>query len=167
MQSNAEHCIKAIKETLSISYETDLIIDPCAENEGAMFLGHTDGLAWLSLFCDPKPLRAEIKEADLLSTDFQYFDKTILAGLWYDAIHVVSCPPSHLIEKFITTMCKFAQSVSFLSIEKPGKHIFPPNFFLMYEEKMMMNKTSYYFQIWVVSTLTHPMRLAPHPLNEI
>jgi len=153
MQSIAEYCIKTIKETLYISYEKDLLLDPCAENGGTLFLGQTESLARLSLFCDPKPLRAEIKEADLLSIDFNYFDKTTLAGLWYNAIHVISFPPPHLIEKFIDATCKFAQSVSFLSTENPKPNICPPNFFLIHQEKIILNKTSYYFHIWIKADL--------------
>lgn len=149
----AQHCIKAIKETLFISYEKDLIIDPCAQNEEGLFLKPIDALVRFSLFYDKEPKHTHISAADLLTTDFDYFEKTRLAGLWYDAIHVVSCPPPHLIEQFVTATCKFAQSVSFLSSVKPGKHTFPPNFFLMYEEKIMLNKTPYYFQIWIKADL--------------
>ena len=149
----AQHCIKTIKDTLFISYDKDLIIDPCAQNEDVIFLKYIDSLVHFSLFYDKQPKHTHISEADLLTINFDYFEKTRLSGLWYDAIHVVSCPPPHLIEQFVTATCKFAQSVSFLSLEKPGKHTFPPNFFLMYEEKVLLNKTSYYFQIWIKADL--------------
>ena len=138
-------CIKCIKNKLYISYDLDLIIDPCAQN--GEFIEGLSTLARTTLFYDKAPNNSHphIRQADFLTIDFARFDKTFLAGLWYDDIHVIGCPPADQIGDFIKACCKFGKSVSF--ILPVGQAIcFPPNFQLIHEEKF--DNIPYVFQIW-------------------
>ena len=149
-------CIKCIKNKLYISYDLDLIIDPCAQN--GEFVEGLSTLARNTLFYDKAPNNPHIKQADFLTIDFLRFDKTFLAGLWYDDIHVIGCSPANQIYDFIEACCKFGQSVSFLLPygplhlpKKDYKVYFPPNFQLLHEEKI--NNIPYVFQIWLKTDL--------------
>ena len=151
-------CIKCIKNKLYISYDLDLIIDPCAQN--GEFVEGLLTLARNTLFYDKAPNNPHphIREADFLTIDFARFDKTFLSGLWYDDIHVIGCPPPDQIGDFIKACCKFGQSVSFLLPygplhlpKKDYKVYFPPNFQLLHEEKI--NNIPYVFQIWLKTDL--------------
>ena len=149
-------CIKCIKNKLYISYDLDLIIDPCAQN--GEFVEGLQTLARSTLFYDKAPNNPHIRPVDMLTIDFVRFDKTFLAGLWYDDIHVVGCPPLDQITDFIKACCKFGQSVSFILPygplhlpKKDYKVYFPPNFRLLHEEKF--DNIPYVFQIWLKTDL--------------
>jgi len=149
-------CIKCIKDKLYISYDLDLIIDPCAQN--GEFVEGLQTLARNTLFYDKAPNNPHIRPVDILTIDFVRFDKTFLAGLWYDDIHVVGCPPANHIGEFIKACCKFGQSVSFILPygplhlpKKDYKVYFPSNFQLLHEEKF--DNIPYVFQIWIKTDL--------------
>ena len=140
-------CIKCIKNKLYISYDLDLIIDPCAQN--GEFVESLQTLARNTLFYDKAPnnWHPHIKQADFLTIDFARFDKTFLAGLWYDDIHVIGCPQVDQIGDFIKACCKFGQSVSFILPQNKCIDCFPSNFQLLHEEKF--DNIPYVFQIWI------------------
>lgn len=151
-------CIKCINNKLYISYDLDLIIDPCAQN--GEFVEGLSTLARNTLFYEKEPNNSHprIRQADFLTIDFARFDKTFLAGLWYDDIHVIGCPPLDQIGDFIKACCKFGQSVSFLLPygplhlpKKDYKVYFPLNFQLLHEEKF--DNIPYVFQIWLKTDL--------------
>ena len=142
-------CIKCIKNKLYISYDSDLVIDICAQN--GEFIEELSTLARTTLFYDKAPRQSQIRQVDFLTIDFARFDKTFLAGLWYDDIHVVGCPPLDQIEEFINACCKFGKSVSFILPQTKSIVYFPPNFQLLHEEKF--DNIPYVFQIWIKTDL--------------
>jgi len=138
-------CIKCINNKLYISYDLDLIIDPCAQN--GEFVEGLQTLARNTLFYDKAPNNPHIRQADFLTIDFARFDKTFLAGLWYDDIHVIGCPPLDQIGDFIKACCKFGQSVSFILPQTKCIDCFPSNFQLLHAENF--DNIPYVFQIWI------------------
>ena len=125
----SNECIKHIKDHLHISYDRDLIIDPHAGNEH--FMEGIRTLSKLNLFYNKSPTHSEVLPLDFLQIDFARYDKTFLSGLWYDDVHVICYPPPELAEQFITSACKFAESVS-LVMPKKAQYTFPLNYQRMF-----------------------------------
>jgi hypothetical protein len=67
---------------------------------------------------------------DFLSIDFQQFDKTILAGLWYDDIHIISCPRPDEVGQFLKKCSEFAETISFI-LPKDYVSLIVPNYYLL------------------------------------
>jgi hypothetical protein len=138
-------CIKHIKDHLHISYDKDLIIDPNANDES--FMDGIQTLSRLTLFYNKNPIHENVMPLDFLQIDFARYDKTFLSGLWYDDVHVISCPPPELAEQYIRMACTFAQSVSFI-LPKNAPIAFPKNYFCLVNTQFSKDMV---FQIWLKS----------------
>ncbi len=130
MTSLIELSINYIKNTLAISYEKDIILDPCA-GKGDLI----DGIDSLAKFTFHYQVYSDITNKkimplDFLSVDFQQFDKTILAGLWYDDIHIISCPRPDEVGRFLKKCSEFADTISFI-LPKTYLSIIVPNYYLL------------------------------------
>jgi hypothetical protein len=139
-----EQIIKQIKDHLMISYDKDLIIDPNAVDES--FMEGVQSLAKMALFYHKSPVHDNVLPLDFLQIDFDRYDKTFLAGLWYDDVHVISEPPPKQAEEFIIAACKFAQSVSVI-IPKQAQYAFPTNYQRLFTHDLPNKNTV--FQIWL------------------
>jgi hypothetical protein len=110
--------INYIKNVLQISFDKDIIIDPCA-GKGDLMNG-IDFLARFTFHYQTYSIKSEslleqrIMPLDFLSIDYQQFDKTALAGLWYDKVHIISCPPENDIAQFLKKCSEFADTISFI-----------------------------------------------------
>ena len=144
----AEECVSYIKNNLHISRETDLIIDFTADQ--GLFISGAQSLVNAVLFYDKaaEPLHPAIASFDFLTPAFNFdkFNKTYLAGLWFDDIHVQGCPPAEDAQQCIEVAVTFAQSISFLLPIK-GHYTFPSNFHCLF--RMDMPKKNKVFQIWL------------------
>jgi hypothetical protein len=120
-----DQIIKHLKDNLMISYDKDLIIDPHANND--TFIEGLQSLVKMSLFYNKNPVDENVLPLDFLQIDFDRFNKTFLAGLWFDDVHVISQPPPEQAEQFIEAACKFAGSVSFI-MPKAAQYAFPSNY---------------------------------------
>ena len=127
-----------------ISYDKDLIIDPNAVDES--FMEGVQSLAKMALFYHKSPVHDNVLPLDFLQIDFDRYDKTFLAGLWYDDVHVISEPPPKQAEEFIIAACKFAQSVSVI-IPKQAQYAFPTNYQRLFTHELPNKNTV--FQIWL------------------
>ena len=124
--------INYINNTLHISFEKDIIIDPCAGkgdlidgiNSLANFTFHYEAYSNKS-FADKN-----ITPLNFLSVDFKQFDKTVLAGLWYDNVHIISCPPMEEEGYYLNKCSEFADTISFIL---PKNYISPiiSNYYLL------------------------------------
>lgn len=153
-QTIYDQCINDIRHNLLHNFRadtmcTDICIDPCAGNGD--FIDGIKSLPIISLFFDAnKPIHPSIQQHDFLSVDFNKFDKTILAGLWYDKIHIIGCPPDNTAEQLIQKMCEFAYSISFI-IPQGLDHAFSPQYKLLFSKEIptMPNQNDKkVFQIW-------------------
>ena len=144
--SETQDCmIKNIKEHLMISFEKDLIIDPNANDASLMDAILT--LTKMALFYNKYPIDDNVMPLDFLNLDFDRFNKTILAGFWFDVVHIISRPPPEQAVQFIKAACKFAESVSYI-MPKQAQYAFPLSYQCLFsmdlpEEKDMV------FQIWL------------------
>ena len=110
---------KTINNVLHISFEKDIIIDPCAGN--GLMIEAIDTLTKFTFHYQAYSrqqsqslLHKKIDPLDFLTIDYQQFDKTVLAGLWYDKVHVISCPPESDILHFLNKCSEFADTISFI-----------------------------------------------------
>jgi hypothetical protein len=110
---------KTINNVLQISFEKDIIIDPCAGN-GSM-IEAIDSLTQFTFYYQAYSrqqseslLHKKIDPIDFLTIDYQQFDKTVLAGLWYNKVHVISCPAESEITHFLNKCSEFADTISFI-----------------------------------------------------
>jgi hypothetical protein len=141
-----DQCIKHIKDHLYISYDTDLIIDPNAENND--FIKGIQDLAKMTLLYNISPIDDDVLPLNFLNINFEKYDKTFLSGLWYDDIHVISFPPPNEVQEFINASCKFAQSISFIMPNKSTPYIFPLSYRRVFTSNLF-NKEDMIFQIWM------------------
>ena len=145
-----EQCIKDIKEHLYIA-KTDLIIDPCAGCSN--FVIAIQNLPATSLFYSAEHNRlshSSIQPLDFLTVDFNQFDKTVLSGLWYDYVHIISYPPDHIAPSFIKKCCEFADSISFILPLGLDEH-FTKEYRKVFSRELPLhdkNKLKKVFQIW-------------------
>ena len=146
---DSEQCMKYIKDNLYICYERDLIIDPCACAHNEAFINGIDPLAHLTIFYNAQPnALAKIKPLDFLNLDYEKYDKTILAGLWYNDVHIISAPPISEAATLITACCKFAKSISIIVPNDELNHLFSPAYRLSFSAKLADPIISL-FQIWI------------------
>jgi hypothetical protein len=101
--------ITYINNVLHIVYDKDIIIDPCASNDDLISM--IDTLAQFTFHYD---MNKKVNSLDFLSLDFQQFDKTVLAGLWYDKVHIISRPQPEMIGQFLKKCSEFADTISFI-----------------------------------------------------
>jgi hypothetical protein len=151
MDSIVYQCIQQVKLQVHLSYEKDIFIDFTA-GEGLFISGVIERLAGRSLFYDVNNSKGHphILIYDFLNPTFNFaiFDKTYLAGLWYDDIHVIGCPPADKVARSIEVASTFAQSISFLLPNKPH-YAFP----LSYKRLCSIDVPgkNMIFQIWLKS----------------
>jgi hypothetical protein len=140
----AATCIQYIKKNIPqmIRFETDLIIDPNAGH--GVFMEGIDSLTRLALYYDIDPQHPHVKQLDFLNFDFVRADRTFLSGLWYDCVHVISCPPfgtaPHYTPavKFIETACTFAQTIAFI-LPRATLSAFSPNYTCVFQIELPHN----------------------------
>lgn len=149
-------CCEKIKETLFISYDNDMIIEPSCGN-GA-FIDEIKNLVKTYSFFDLAPEHDEIQQLDFLTYTSL---KTNLKK-----IHVIGNPPfgrqSSLALKFIRKACEFASSFSFIlpkSFKKQSlQNKIPLTFHLLKEidlpkNSFLLDRKEYdvpcVFQIWI------------------
>ena len=137
-------CVKYIKNTLHISFEKDIIIDPCA-GKGEL-VDAIDSLANFTFHYQiySKSTNKKIIPLDFLSVDFKQYDQTILAGLWYDNIHIISCPRPDEVGQHIKKCGEFAETISFI-LPKNYLSIILPNYHLLLSEQL---NEEYILKIW-------------------
>jgi hypothetical protein len=151
MKEIIELCVQTVYTHLHLSYNNDIFIDFTAGQ--GLFIGDVEKyLVNRLLVYDNAPWpcggHPDIAFYDFLDPAFNFakFDKTYLAGLWYDEVHVISMPPPDKIERCIEVASTFAQSISFLLPNKTT-YTFPPNY------KNIINKEfkeqNLVFQTWL------------------
>lgn len=145
MDTLSEQFIMYIKSHLHISYDKDLIIDPCATQPA--FMEGVQSLAKMVLFYNKNPTLPRVNELDFLQLDFDRYNKTFLSGLWFNDVHIMSQPPPEQAEQFIQVACSFAESVS-LVLPKKAQHMFPPSYRQLFS-KDLPEKDDMAFQIWL------------------
>jgi len=109
-------CLNYIKTIIDVSYEKDIIIDPCA-GKGDL-LEPINTLSRYNFHYDINPTKARVKALDFSKVDYERFDKTILAGLWYDKVHAISYPSENDALSYIQKCEEFANTISFLIPKK-------------------------------------------------
>jgi hypothetical protein len=139
---NITECVNYIKDSLHISYEKDIIIDPCAVK--GVLIKELDGLVRYSFYYDVETNHPAIELLDFLHVDFQKFDKTILAGLWYDKVHVISYPSDLDALSYLQKCAEFADTISFIMPEKYAA-ITLGNYELLFKKEI---KNDYSVNIW-------------------
>jgi hypothetical protein len=130
-ESIINNAINYINKTLQISFEKDIIIDPCA-GKGELI----NGINFLARFT--------FMPLDFLSVDFQQFDKTVLAGLWYDNVHIISCPPVETVGEYLKKCSEFAETISFILPKNYLSPILSKHYLLLSAE---LDET-YMLKIW-------------------
>lgn len=113
---NITECVNYIKNSLHISYEKDIIIVPCAVK--GILIKELDGLVRYSFYYDVEVNHPEVELMNFLHVDFKKFDKTILAGLWYDKVHIISFPSDLDTESYLQKCAEFADTISFIMPKK-------------------------------------------------
>jgi hypothetical protein len=110
-----------ISNEIEISYENDISINPCA-GKGEF----VDALETLTKFNfhyenfdendDDKThfKHPRITSLNFLDLDYSKYDKTILSGLWYNKVHIISHPPEAKANLFIEACSQFANTMSFI-----------------------------------------------------
>ena len=140
------NAINYINKTLQISFEKDIIIDPCA-GKGELING-IDFLARSTFHYDTYSNNIQsnkkIMPLDFLSIDFQQFDKTVLAGLWYDNVHIISCPPIETVGEYLKKCSEFADTISFILPKNYLSPILSKHYLLLSAE---LDET-YMLKIW-------------------
>ena len=144
MNTLYDQLIMHIKSHVHICFDKDLIIDPHAKEPA--FMKGIESLAKMVLFYNIRPTLARVNELDFLHLDFDKFNKTLLSGLWFDDVHIVSQPPPEQAEQFIEMACKFAESVS-LVMPKKAQYAFPTNYQRLFSKDLP--EKDMVFQIWL------------------
>lgn len=139
---NITECINYIKNSLYISYDKDIIIDPCAVK--GILIKELDGLVLYSFYYDVEANHPAIELLDFLTVDFQKFDKTILSGLWYDKVHIISYPSDLNALSYLQKCAEFADTISFILLEKYAS-ITLVNYDLLFKKQI---KDDYSVNIW-------------------
>ena len=124
---NTTKIFKYIEACLNISYEKDIIIDPCA-GKGDL-LEHINKLTRYNFHYDINPVKAStrIDTLDFIKVDYERFDKTILSGLWYDHVHIISYPSETDALSYLQKCSEFANTISFL-LPRKYSHIVLGNY---------------------------------------
>lgn len=141
----ANFIVKTIENKLLISYDKDIIIDPCASSNN--LISSIGGIISRSLHFNKTQTYDNVEKLDFLTLDFDKYNKTFLSGLWFDDIHVISIPDEEFIIEYIEVCSKFAQSISFVLPKKI--FIFPDNYKLIYKTDLPLLGPNYMFQIWI------------------
>ena len=136
-------CVNYIKNTISISYETDIVIDPCAVTGD--LIKALDKLVKFSFYYHLNPSHPDIQPVDFRLVDFPKFDKTILSGLWYDSVHIISCPAEAEAANLLEKCGEYADSISFIMPVKGEPCFHLPNYALLLTAEI--NET-YSLKIW-------------------
>ena len=111
-EQNISKCLNYIKTMIDVSYEKDIIIDPCAGK--GVLLEPINTLSRYNFHYDINPVKSKVKALDFIKVDYERFDKTILAGLWYDYVHVISYPSETEALSYLQKCGEFAHTISFL-----------------------------------------------------
>jgi len=134
---------------------SDLVIDPCAENKH--IITHIKNLMCASLFYNSFILsdaHPSIQLLDFSTVDFNKFDKTELSGLWYDKVHIVGIPSEDIAPYLIQKCCEFADSISFILPNGTNKY-FTKEYHLLFSMELpslarsSCIKDRKVFQIWL------------------
>lgn len=169
-----EACIQAIKKSIQISSEHDIIIEPSAGN-GA-FIDGIKALSKNTIFYDLEPdENSEILKQDYLQLIYEKKGEK-------EKVHVIGNPPfgrqSSLAIKFIKKSTEFCDSISFIlpkSFKKDSmKKSFPPNFHMVYESDIPDNaflvgdkehNVPCVFQIWEKREEFRQVVIKQEPIN--
>lgn len=147
-----EQCIQHIKDHVMLNFEKDLIIDPNADGKNVEFMESIMSLSKMVLFYNKNPDGTDdtIMPMDFTQVNFDKFNRTMLSGLWYDAVHIVSQPPPGEANQYIKAACKFAESVSFI-LPKDAHYAFPLSYQCLFSTDLPGHKQEpdLIFQIWM------------------
>jgi hypothetical protein len=151
MKEIIELCVQLVYQHIHLSRHNDIFIDFTAEQ--GLFVYDLEYLVNRAYFFTDvvKPgAHPNITPYDFLDPAFNFakFDKTYLAGLWYDDVHVIGCPPVDKIERSIAVASTFAQSISFL-LPKKSCYPIPPGYQQLYTRDFPEKKLV--FHIWLKS----------------
>ena len=146
---NTSKIFKYIETCLNISYEKDIIIDPCA-GKGDL-LEHINTLSRYNFHYDVNPTKVGIDALDFIKIDYDRFDKTILAGLWYDYVHVISYPSETDALSYLQKCSEFADTISFI-LPRKYSHIVLQNYHHLFTADITDNTS---LKIWKRKALKH------------
>jgi hypothetical protein len=111
---NIHACIRYITNPSYISYDKDIIINPCAGTGN--LIEHIGPLARFTFSYDVTnpSKRPDIRKLDFRTVDYKWFDRTKLAGLWYNRVHIISCPNAIEAEAYLIKCAEFADTIAFI-----------------------------------------------------
>ena len=141
-------CINYITTSLHISNEKEIIINPCAG--GGELIRPIEDLTRFTFNYDTKhrPYNnnndPEITELDFLTVNYHKFDRTYLSGLWYDKVHIISCPPEATVFSFLRKCSEFADSIAFI-LPTAFPYTYVPDYTLILSAEL---NTNYCLKVW-------------------
>ena len=145
-------CTSYIKSLCYIAENKDIIIDPCA-GKGDL-KKHIEPLARFCFNYDAASVSnsnstsnsISIGKLDFRTVDFNRFEQTNLSGLWYDKVHIISCPPGTEAFTYLEKCSEFADSIAFIL---PHELINMTNICTAYKIKLLVEiDANWVLKIW-------------------
>ena len=147
-------CTSYIKSLCYIAENKDIIIDPCAGKGDlkkyieplARFCFNYDAASVGISNSNISNSNISIGKLDFRTVDFNRFEQANLSGLWYDKVHIISCPPGTEAFTYLEKCSEFADSIAFIL---PHELINMTNICTAYKIKLLVEiDANWVLKIW-------------------